>query len=31
MAHTPEQLAAQVKAEIARWGTVIRAAGIKPE
>ncbi len=28
---TPEQLAAQVKAEITRWGTVIKAAGIKPE
>lgn len=28
---TPQQLGAQVKAEIARWTTVIRAAGIKPE
>jgi tripartite-type tricarboxylate transporter receptor subunit TctC len=28
---TPEQLAAQVKSEIARWGELIRNAGIKPE
>ena len=28
---TPEQLAAQVKSEIARWTTLIQSAGIKPE
>jgi tripartite-type tricarboxylate transporter receptor subunit TctC len=28
---TPEELAASVRAEIAKWGKVIRDAGIKPE
>jgi tripartite-type tricarboxylate transporter receptor subunit TctC len=28
---TPDQLAAQVKSEIARWGELIRKAGIKPD
>ncbi len=28
---TPEQLTAQVKAEIVRWGNVIKSTGIKPE
>lgn len=28
---TPEQLAAQVKSEIARWGALIKSAGIRPE
>jgi tripartite-type tricarboxylate transporter receptor subunit TctC len=29
--NTPDQCAAQFKSEIARWGKVIRAAGIKGE
>jgi len=28
---TPEEFAARIKAEIPRWGKVIREAGIKPE
>ncbi len=28
---TPEAYAAMIKAETARWGQVIRNAGIKPE
>jgi tripartite-type tricarboxylate transporter receptor subunit TctC len=28
---TPEQLASQVKSEIARWGNIIKSTGIKPE
>jgi Uncharacterized protein conserved in bacteria len=31
VASTPEQFAAQVKAEIEKWGKVIRAAGIKAD
>ena len=29
--NTPEQFAAQVKTDIARWGKVIRAAAIKAD
>ncbi len=28
---TPDEFAAHIKAEIARWGKVVKAAGIKPE
>ena len=28
---TPEQLASQVKDEIARWGSIVKVTGVKPE
>jgi tripartite-type tricarboxylate transporter receptor subunit TctC len=28
---TPEEFGAYIKSEIAKWGKVIRTAGIKPE
>jgi tripartite-type tricarboxylate transporter receptor subunit TctC len=31
VASTPEQFAAQIRNEIAKWGKVIKAAGIKAE
>ena len=31
VASTPEQFAAQIKAEVEKWGKVIRAAGIKAD
>jgi tripartite-type tricarboxylate transporter receptor subunit TctC len=31
IASTPDQFAAQVKTEIAKWGKVIKAAGIKAD
>ena len=29
--NTPDELAAQIKSELAKWATIIRAAGIKAE
>ncbi|HUQ74993.1 MAG TPA: tripartite tricarboxylate transporter substrate-binding protein, partial [Burkholderiales bacterium] len=29
--NTPEQFAEQIKGDIARWATIVKAAGIKPE
>src|SRR5205814_3590772 len=31
VANTPEEFAAQIKTELAKWATVIRAAGIRAE
>jgi tripartite-type tricarboxylate transporter receptor subunit TctC len=31
VANTPDEFAAQIKTEIAKWAGVIRAAGIKAE
>ena len=29
--NTPEEFAAQIRADIEKWGGVVRAAGIRPE
>ena len=31
VANTPDEFAAQIKTEIAKWGTVIRAAGVRAD
>ncbi|HEV8518417.1 MAG TPA: tripartite tricarboxylate transporter substrate binding protein, partial [Burkholderiales bacterium] len=31
VASTPEELAARIKSEMAKWGKVIRDAGIRPD